>query len=68
MCEQVHVVGEELGDSGVPRTCSRQAASRPSPCFGSGGQGPLLGAIGANEGDGLDVGAQPAFPSIGPGR
>lgn len=26
MCEQVHVVGQEPGDSGAPRTCSREAA------------------------------------------
>lgn len=58
--------GRSWGGSGVHTPAQR--GSCPSPCCGSGGQGPLLGAIGANEGDGSDVGASHASPSIGPGH
>lgn len=63
VCVSAHGGGARAFRSAV-RACS--PGSCPSPCCGSGGQGPLLGAIGANEGDSLDVGARHASPSIGP--
>lgn len=53
------------GHSGVPSACSQAAV--PVPAAEVGDRAPFLGAIGANEGDGLDAGAQHASPSIGPG-